>query len=88
VETVESAGSDPIDRIATLVRFTIRYRSTYREISRVILRDTERLGADSFAEIRRLQRESRDIFVGVVEQGREAGAFSVENPDIAARAIL
>ena len=40
VETVESAGSDPIDRIATLVRFTIRYRSTYREISRVILRDT------------------------------------------------
>src|SRR5699024_4010008 len=88
VETVESAGSDPIDRIATLVRFTIRYRSTYREISRVILRDTERLGADSFAETRRLQRESRDIFVGVVEQGREAGAFSVENPDIAARAIL
>ena len=26
--------------------------------------------------------------MGVVEQGREAGAFSVENPDIAARAIL
>ena len=87
-EAVETTGPDPVDRIAVLVRFTVRYRSTYRQVSRVILRDTERLSQESFTTIRGLQRESRDIFVGVVQQGRDSGVFHVDNPDIAARAIL
>jgi len=88
VETVETTGPDPVDRIAALVRFTVRYRSTYRQVSRVILRDTERLSQESFTTIRGLQRESRDIFVGVVQQGRDSCVFHVDNADIASRAIL
>jgi AcrR family transcriptional regulator len=87
-EAVETTGPDPVDRIAALVRFTVRYRSTYRQVSRVILRDTERLSQESFTTIRGLQRESRDIFVGVVQQGRDSGVFHVDNADIASRAIL
>ena len=45
--TVDAAGSDPIDRLTVLVRFTVRYRSMYRQISRVILRDTERLNPEA-----------------------------------------
>lgn len=86
--TVDGVGPDPIDRIAALVRFTVRYRSTYRQVSRVILRDTERLSEESFAQIRALQRESRDIFASTVAQGREAGVFAVPNADTASRAIL
>ncbi|HLS32732.1 MAG TPA: TetR/AcrR family transcriptional regulator [Brevibacterium sp.] len=86
--TVDAVGTDPVDRIAALVRFTVRYRSTYRQISRVILRDTERLNSDSFATIRELQKESRDIFSTTVEEGRAAGVFAVESADTASRAIL
>lgn len=87
-ENVEAAGTDPVDRISALVRFTVRYRSTYHQISRVILRDTDRLSADSFAAIRELQRESRNIFVTTVEEGRRSGVFAVENADTASRAVL
>ncbi len=86
--SVDETGSDPVERISVLVRFTVRYRSTYRQISRVILRDTERLNADSFGTIRELQKESRDIFSHVVEEGRASGVFAVESAETAARAIL
>ena len=86
--TVEATGSDPVERISVLVRFTVRYRSMYRQISRVILRDTERLSADSFGSIRELQKESRNIFAGVVEEGRASGVFAVESAETASRAIL
>lgn len=86
--SVDAVGPDPVDRIAVLVRFTVRYRSTYRQISRVILRDTERLNADSFTTIRELQKESRNIFSDTVEEGRTAGTFAVESADTASRAIL
>ena len=86
--TVDAAGSDPIDRITVLVRFTVRYRSTYRQISRVILRDTERLSDDSFGSVRELQKDSRNIFADVVEEGRTSGVFAVESAETASRAIL
>lgn len=85
---VDASGTDPIDRITVLVRFTVRYRSTYRQISRVILRDTERLSPESFASIRELQRQSRNIFADTVEEGRQSGVFAVENAETASRAIL
>lgn len=86
--SVEAAGSDPVDRLTVLVRFTVRYRSMYRQISRVILRDTERLNADSFGSIRELQKDSRNIFADVVEEGRASGVFAVESAETASRAIL
>ncbi|WP_051297899.1 TetR/AcrR family transcriptional regulator [Brevibacterium album] len=85
---IENVGEDPVDRMAALVRFTVRYRSTFTQISRVILRDTERLSEEKFTEIRALQRETRNIYAHTVAAGMDAGAFSVNSAETASRAIL
>lgn len=82
------AGDNEADRVASLVRFIVRYRCSNTLISRVTLRDTERLDSDRFAQIRSLQRESRALLVDVLHEGMETGVFHIENPDLAGRAIL
>lgn len=87
-EVVAGAGEKNPDKVAVLVRFIVRYRCRNTLLGRVTLRDTERLDPEKFAQIRTLQRESREILVHVLRAGMESGEFRIENPELAGRAIL
>lgn len=85
---LESAGERNPERVALLVRFIVRYRCANTLLGRVVLRDTERLDEERFAEIRSLQRQSRELLVAVLRDGMDSGEFHIENPELAGRAIL
>ncbi|GAA2097562.1 MULTISPECIES: TetR/AcrR family transcriptional regulator [Brevibacterium] len=88
LRVLEETGDDPVERLSALVRFTVLYRSRFTQVSRVILRDTERLSEDKFAEIRELQRETRNIYSRTVAAGIEAGVFSATSAETSSRAVL
>lgn len=79
---------DPVERTAVVVRFLIRFRIANPQISRVVLRDAERLGIDEFSAVHALQKEAREVLVEPVRAGIEAGAFTVSDPVLTSRAIL
>jgi AcrR family transcriptional regulator len=85
---IRDAGADEVDRVASLIRFVVRYRAQNGLISRVTLRDTERLDPEKYEKVRELQRISRAILTDVLSEGMASGVFRIENPDLAGRAIL
>lgn len=87
-KVVADAGGSPVDEVASLVRFIVRYRARNQLISRVTLRDTERLDPEKFALIRQQQKDSRGILVDAIRRGMDSGVFRIENPDLAGRAVL
>lgn len=87
-EVIEGAGDQDGDRVSSLVRFIVRYRANNRLIGRIVVRDAERLSADKFAQIRKLQRASRKVLIDLIHDGKQSGAFAVENPELAGQAIL
>ncbi|GAA2003458.1 TetR family transcriptional regulator [Brevibacterium samyangense] len=85
---VEAAGDSVPDRVALLVRFIVRYRTRNTLISRVVLRDTERLDPERFDDIHGLQRASRAVLYDLIAVGRTDGTFPVVDAEIAGRAVL
>ncbi|MYM20598.1 TetR family transcriptional regulator [Brevibacterium sp. 5221] len=87
-QVIAAAGDDHAQRVAALVRYLVRFRIANPEISRVVLRDTERLTPDRFARLHELQKESRGLLLDIVRAGEAAGEFAVVDAALASRSIL
>ncbi|MFL0575774.1 TetR family transcriptional regulator [Brevibacterium luteolum] len=85
---IADAGDDPIDQTAAVVRLLVRYRAHNQLISRVVVRDAERLDAEKFEVIHEQQRASRAVLNDRIAAGVTAGAFDVEDAELAGRAVL
>ncbi len=87
-EAVDAAGDDPALKVAAFVRYLVRFRVANPQISRVVLRDTERLSSDRFESLHALQREARNILNDLIAEGERQGTFHVDDFALAGRSIL
>lgn len=85
---IADAGDHPIDQTAAVVRLLVRYRAHNQLISRVVVRDAERLDAEKFEVIHEQQRASRAVLNDRIAAGQAAGVFDVEDAELAGRAVL
>jgi AcrR family transcriptional regulator len=72
---VAEAGDDPRAELAAFVRVYVVRHCRLRVEALVANREISWLGADRVADIRRSRRAIRDILVGVLTRGVEAGVF-------------
>ncbi|WP_309132943.1 TetR/AcrR family transcriptional regulator [Brevibacterium sp.] len=85
---ISEAGDDVLDRFAASVRYLVRYRIENVSVSTVLLRDTERLEGENAAAVKTLQRQARAVLGDVIAAGVDAGRFTVDDPQLATRAVL
>lgn len=86
LQAVAGAGNDPRAKLAAFVRAYVVRHCRLRIEALVANREISWLDADKVADIRRSRRAIRDILVGVLVQGKEAGLF--DPPQIDGRSDL
>ena len=86
--TLQTAQGDLPLQVALYVRHLVQFRVFNPQISRVVLRDSERLTPDLFASLHELQRESRALFTDIVREGQAAGEFDVGDAVLSSRSVL
>ena len=80
--------ADPLGRLEAFTRFHIRYNSERPAAVFVSYMELRNLEPDHFAEIEALRRRYEGALVEILRAGREAGVFAVEDPRIAAFAVI
>ncbi len=82
------AGGDPLAMLEAFVRFHVRYhleRGAEVFISYMELRNLE---PDNFARVEMLRRSYEAILTGILEAGRDAGAFRITEARLATFALI
>jgi AcrR family transcriptional regulator len=87
VTALVSAGGDPADQLAELVRAHVTAHCRYPLLSRVITTERLQLEPEAYAPSGTLRSASWDLFAEVVRRGVEQGAFDIEEPDVTHVAI-
>jgi len=82
------ADRPPDEAIAAAVRRQVLFGHRRKGEVVVNIRERRSLPADQLAQVNGLRREYRDTMARVIEAGCERGAFRVEDPKIAAMAIV
>ncbi|NBE53637.1 TetR/AcrR family transcriptional regulator [Streptomyces boluensis] len=85
---LESAGDDPGERLAALVRATVRYRAEYRLESNLTLAEWRSMAEEQLEEFRRRQFDGTRMFKEVVEDGVDRGVFRTPHPTDARRGVI
>jgi AcrR family transcriptional regulator len=82
------ANRPPEEAIASAVRRQVLFGHRRKGEVVVNIRERRSLPAEQLAQVNSLRREYRDTMARVIEAGCEHGAFRVENPKLAAMAIV
>ena len=87
-QVIAEAGDDPITQLCQMTRFIVRYRVKNQAISRVVLRENERLQDAHFAQVRDLQREARNLLNDLLQEIKDKGLLEIGEVQLTGRAIL
>ncbi len=82
------ANRPPEEAIASAVRRQVLFGHRRKGEVVVNIRERRSLPADQLAQVNGLRREYRDTMARVIEAGRDRGVFRVEDPKLAAMAIV
>jgi AcrR family transcriptional regulator len=82
------ANRPPEEAIASAVRRQVLFGHRRKGEVVVNIRERRSLPAEQLAQVNGLRREYRDTMARVIEAGRERGVFRVEDPKLAAMAIV
>src|SRR5215469_2939950 len=74
---LDSAGTDPINQLSSIVRFLVAHTAGYKKQSRFANREFTVLTGGRMQEIRAIRRRMRDRLAGVLLAGANQGAFSL-----------
>lgn len=81
------AGADPADQIRSLTRAHVILHLEFPALARVINRELNALTEEQYAAALAVRSDAEQMFLEVVERGVRLGAFDVEQPILAMRAI-
>lgn len=87
-EAAIARGADPVAAVRELVGDFVAWHARRHTVARVVQYELHALSADEFATIAALRRRIERAVREVVVEGVTAGAFRVEDPATAARALL
>lgn len=79
---------DALGRLEAFTRFHIRFNSERPTAVFISYMELRNLDPDHFAEIEMLRRRYEGALVDILRNGRDTGAFDVEDPRITAFAII
>jgi AcrR family transcriptional regulator len=82
------ADRPPEEAIASAVRRQVLFGHRRKGEVVVNIRERRSLPAEQLAQVNGLRREYRDTMARVIEAGRDRGVFRVEDPKLAAMAIV
>jgi AcrR family transcriptional regulator len=82
VTALVSAGGDPADQLAELVRAHVTAHCRYPLLSRVITTQRQQLDPEAYAPSGALRTASWDLVAEVIRRGVEQGVFDLEEPDV------
>ncbi|MFF2508157.1 TetR/AcrR family transcriptional regulator [Streptomyces sp. NPDC058067] len=85
---LESTGDDPGERLAALVRATVRYRAEYRLESNLTLAEWRSMSEEQLEEFRRRQFDGTRMFQQIIEDGVAEGVFRTPHPNDARRGVI
>ncbi|WP_181138686.1 TetR/AcrR family transcriptional regulator [Streptomyces sp. Ru73] len=87
-EELARAGEDAGERLAALVRATVRYRAERRLESSLLLTEWRHLSEDRLKEARQRQYDGSRLFHEVVDAGVSQGVFRTPHPEDARRGVI
>jgi AcrR family transcriptional regulator len=79
---------DPTAAVSTIVDAHLRFDASHRDQVLVSAHERRSLPAQQQRPINALRARHRDAVVDTIEQGRAAGAFTVDDAQIAANGVL
>jgi AcrR family transcriptional regulator len=85
---LEPVGEDAGERLAALVRATVRFRAGYQLESSLTLSEWRGLSEEQLAEFRRRQFDGSRMFQQIVDDGLAQGVFRTPYPKDARRAVI
>jgi AcrR family transcriptional regulator len=85
---LREASSDPVDRLARLVRAHVFLHATYPLLARICNRELQALSDSSRARVMQVRNASQQLVADVVEEGMTAGVFHVDDVWLASAATL
>ncbi|MDQ8703954.1 TetR/AcrR family transcriptional regulator [Streptomyces sp. LHD-70] len=85
---LESAGDDPGEQLAAVVRATVRYRAEYRLESSLTLAEWRSMSEEQVEEFRGRQFDGTRMFKEIIEDGVEQGVFRTPHPQDARRGVI
>jgi AcrR family transcriptional regulator len=88
VENVVAKVTDPVERIRLVVEDFVAWHARRHTVARVVQYELHALPAEEFAVVAELRRRIERIVREVIAEGARAGAFTVTDPHLAARAVL
>lgn len=86
--TVEASGATPEERLRAAVRSYVGFSTDYRLASIVAMSEFRYLAGERREEVVSARDSTQQIFVDLLAEGVEAGAFHTAHPREAARAVL
>ncbi|MDI3388428.1 TetR/AcrR family transcriptional regulator [Streptomyces sp. B-S-A8] len=87
-EELASAGDDPGEQLAAVVRATVRYRAEYRLESSLTLTEWRSMSEEGLAEFRRRRLDGTRMFEQIIEDGVAQGVFRTPHPKDARRGVI
>lgn len=81
-------GKGPAETIQDVIREHIRFSLAHREAVLVNIRERRSLPANLLARVNALRRQYRDAVIAVIEAGRRKQVFLVDDPKLAAMAVI
>lgn len=88
MEEAVSRGSDPVERMRTLVEEFIAWHAERHTVARVIQYELAALPEDGFRVVAGLRRRADKVVRDLIADGVETGAFKVADVRTASRAVL
>ncbi len=81
-------GKGPVETVADVIEEHIRYSLEHRGAVLVNIRERRSLPVELLARVNTLRRQYRDAVIAVIEAGRRQGIFAVDDPKLAAMALI
>ena len=81
-------GKGPVETITDVIEEHIRYSLEHRGAVLVNIRERRSLPTELLARVNTLRRQYRDAVIAVIEAGRRQGIFAVDDPKLAAMALI
>jgi AcrR family transcriptional regulator len=81
-------GKGPAETIHDVIREHVRFSLDHREAVLVNIRERRSLPPELLTRVNALRRQYRDALIAVIEAGRRQGVFKVDDPKLAAMAMM
>lgn len=88
LEAVSTAADNPVDRLAAAMHAWALFHAEHREEATIGATELRSLEPENRARVVEQRDRQESLFRELIEQGRDAGHFSVSEAHLAARALI